>query len=448
MSDAAEELIRVLLVEDDAESGTAVQAMLQRRDVAVTIVTAADEAMRELAASEFDVVVADIRLEGMSGVDLLRDIRQERPDFPVILITGFDSLESAIQAVRLGAQDYILKPVDTVEDLLLPIHKAVRSYRVILRSRALEQELRTSEARFRAVLENSRDIAFRFDLKRRAFDYVSPSCESILGYTAQFLESLSISAYAELLHPDDAEAARRFFDATPAGASRDHTLLPLEWRVKTESGQFRWLSVTHAVQLDDEQEPIALVGTVRDVTERKRMEDSERELREKLARSERMESLGLLAGGVAHDLNNILTGIVGLPDLMLLKLKQGQGALDIDKMREYLRTVRQSGRQASAVVQDLLTLARRGAAQAEALILNGVIEEYLRSPGFRDRADASPDVVFKTDLADDVLPILGSPPHLSQVIMNLIINAFDAMPDGGHLTVTTSNHYLDKPRRL
>ncbi len=136
------EPVRLLLVEDDAESSAALITMFRKRGVAVTAVASAEEALDAFARSPFDAVVADIRLGGMSGVGLLRCIREQNADFPVVLLTGYDSLESAIQAVRLGAQDYILKPLETIDDLLRPVNKAVQAHRLLLSHRRLQERLR------------------------------------------------------------------------------------------------------------------------------------------------------------------------------------------------------------------------------------------------------------------------------------------------------------------
>jgi len=118
-------------VEDHPESATAMRALLERRGLGVVTARSAEKALELFSPDAFDVILTDIRLGEMSGVDLLREIRGTLPEFPVILITGFDSLQSAIAAVKFGAQDYILKPVDSIEEVLLPIRNAVESPRVI-----------------------------------------------------------------------------------------------------------------------------------------------------------------------------------------------------------------------------------------------------------------------------------------------------------------------------
>lgn len=136
------EPVRLLLVEDDPESGSALTTMFRKRGLAVTTTVSAEEALDVFGRLPFDAIVADIRLERMSGVGLLRCIRERNPEFPVILLTGYDSLESAIEAVRLGANDYILKPLESIDDLLRPVLKAVEAHRLVLDHRLLQERLR------------------------------------------------------------------------------------------------------------------------------------------------------------------------------------------------------------------------------------------------------------------------------------------------------------------
>lgn len=164
--------IRLLIVEDDLESGRGLQFMLERRGVVVTVVPGAEEALNTFSPEAFDAIVADIRLGGMSGVDLLRRLREREPEFPVILLTAYDSLDSAIQAVKLGAQDYILKPLDDIDDLLLPVKTAVTSYRLLMDNRRLEEDLRCTVAQLHALTARLQSIREheRAEISRRIHD--------------------------------------------------------------------------------------------------------------------------------------------------------------------------------------------------------------------------------------------------------------------------------------
>lgn len=162
-------------------------------------------------------------------------------------------------------------------------------------------------------------------------------------------------------------------------------------------------------------------------------------LREQLDQSRKMEALGVLAGGVAHDLNNVLSGIVGYPDLILASLPADS------PHRRYIETIRDSGLKASDIVQDLLTLARRGVMQPKVLDLNALIERYLASPECISLRTAHPDIRIDKRLAPDLLRMKGSPVHLQKAVMNLVVNGFEAQPESGTIVLSTENRYLDRP---
>lgn len=175
-----------------------------------------------------------------------------------------------------------------------------------------------------------------------------------------------------------------------------------------------------------------LIITLDDITERKRAENQEKELNTKLERSQRMESIGILAGGVAHDLNNMLGPLVGYPELILMKLSED------DPLRKQVKLIGQSAREAAEVIQDLLTLARRGRYEMITTDLNEMVMNFLQSPTFLKLKENQGNVDVKIKLGQNIKNIKGSSAHLFKVVMNLIVNAFDAMPKGGTLTVETS----------
>jgi signal transduction histidine kinase/ActR/RegA family two-component response regulator len=178
-----------------------------------------------------------------------------------------------------------------------------------------------------------------------------------------------------------------------------------------------------------------------EMNERKWAEQERRKLEIQVQRAQRMEALGTLAGGVAHDLNNILGAIISYPELILLDLPADS------RIRAPLLAIQQSGHKAAAIVQDLLTMARRGVVESTVMNLNQTVSEYLRSPEHESLRLLHPQVVFLTNLAPDLLDICGSPVHLSKTVMNLVFNAAEAMPDGGKIMISTRNRYVDKPIR-
>ena len=176
-----------------------------------------------------------------------------------------------------------------------------------------------------------------------------------------------------------------------------------------------------------------------EMLERQQAEKALRASEERLARSEKMKALGVLAGGVAHDLNNVLAGIVSYPDLLLLDLPTDS------KLRKPIETIKASGNRAAAIVQDLLTMARGVATTKESLHMNEIVREYLTSPEFLKLKKFYPGVSIHTDLDNELLNIKGSQVHMRKVLMNLVANAAEAIEGIGHVGLSTCNVYVDQP---
>jgi two-component system cell cycle sensor histidine kinase/response regulator CckA len=191
------------------------------------------------------------------------------------------------------------------------------------------------------------------------------------------------------------------------------------------------LSATASVLRDSRGEVIAAIECIRDNTER-------RQLEERLNRAEKMEGLGRLAGGVAHDLNNVLGVLVGYAELLAEKLA------DDNPLRKYAVHIQQSGLRGSAIIEDLLTLARRGVSVSEVVDLNKVVSDFFRTPEFEQLRFNHPQVRIRTDLEEGLFRIKGSPIHLGKTVMNLVLNAVEAISGPGTVTVRTENRYIDR----
>lgn len=184
---------------------------------------------------------------------------------------------------------------------------------------------------------------------------------------------------------------------------------------------------------------IGIIGFAVDVTDLEQAEMEKRELEDKLSQLEKMEAIGRLAGGVAHDLNNVLSAVVSYPDLLLKRME------DQNPLRKPIETIRKSGQKAAAIVEDLLTLARRGVPITEALNLNDIITNYLESPEYEKLKVHNPLVRIETRLESDLFNIKGSTIHLTKTVMNLVSNAAEATLRKGTVILSTANRYLDMP---
>jgi len=264
--------------------------------------------------------------------------------------------------------------------------------------------------------------------------YVNPAFLRIFGYTEK-TEVLDKNA-ADLF---TGEEVKRFADVK---AIIDETTGETEEFITQHKNATTFpVEVSSSNVTGDEGNIVGRMASFIDITRRKQAEQGRKKLEVQLQRSQKMEVIGTLAGGVAHDLNNILSGLVTYPELLLLEIPEES------PLRNAILTIQKSGEKAAAIVQDLLTLARRGVAVTEVVKLNLLISEYVRSPEHEKIISFHPGIQVKTNLEADLLNILGSPAHLSKTVMNLVSNAAEAMTEGGTISISTENRYIDRPIR-
>ncbi len=285
-------------------------------------------------------------------------------------------------------------------------------------------ELLQTNADLRAVLEGLVDWFLRIDAEGQILDYRRGR-----GTALDLPEPLTgkrIQAIPELSGPGGIPDAIQ-----QATATREQVLIEFD---RAFGGRERHL---HATLLPVHHEQVIVV--LQDRSEQRAAVTREKALSARLARSQRLESLGILAGGVAHDLNNILGPLVGYPDLMLEELPVGS------PVYEDLVTIRNSGLRAAAVIRDLLTLARRGTHRAEPVDLNEIVREFRGSPVWRELGSSRAELTVQLELADQVLPVRTSQHHLAQAFMNLVLNACEAIEGSGVVSIRTERRYLDHP---
>jgi PAS domain S-box-containing protein len=294
----------------------------------------------------------------------------------------------------------------------------------------VEVALTESEEKYRNLFHRSNDAIFIHDLDGDIID-ANQRVLDLFGYKKSEMSSIRIPA----IHPAESlEKSKWAFETIIREG-----FINFEIEFKKKSDEVFSAEVSSSLfEIGGKQ---VIQGIVRDITDRKRAEEALQESEEKLFRSKKMESLGLLAGGVAHDLNNVLSGIVSYPEIILMDLPEGS------KLRKPVKTILESGLRAVAIVQDLLTVARGVATAKERLNLNDLIGDYLNSPEFKKLEQFHPGITVKTNLDSDLMNISSSHVHIRKVLMNLVSNATEAIEGRGNVTISTTNRYIDRPLR-
>ncbi|MFH0994851.1 MAG: CHASE2 domain-containing protein [Pseudomonadota bacterium] len=293
--------------------------------------------------------------------------------------------------------------------------------------------LKASENKLNTIIQTIPDIIYLLD-STGIITFVSPA---ISKYAAQ-PEELIGRHIIDLVAPEDrTRATYRINERRTGNRATSAIELRMLWhdpcRSEAEVGYFSISAEgIYQKEMSDKLLFLGTQGIARDINEQKKLENQ-------LQQAQKMQVIGNLAAGVAHDLNNVLGGLVSYPELLLLELPMDS------PLRPKIAIIHKSGQKAAAMVQDLLTLARRGVLINEVFNLNTIITEYLASPEFNTIKRHHSKVQVQTRLSTELLNLRGSPVHLSKVLMNLIGNSAEAMPSGGCISLFTSNIYLDTP---
>lgn len=327
-----------------------------------------------------------------------------------------DALQKAHEELELRVQERTAQLAKANEELLNEIDERKHA----------EKSARESEEKYRTILENMEDGYFEVDLSG-CITFFNKSLYQRLGYAPDEMMGMS---YRDITDEATAKKLYQIFNKVfltgKPGKASDYLML-------AKNGTEFLIETPVSLMRNEKGDPIGFRGLARDVTET-------RDLERQLHRAQKMEAIGSLAGGVAHDLNNILSGIVSYPELILMELPEDS------PLRKPVSTVKKSGEKAVAIVQDLLTLARRSVAIKEVTNLNKILEEYLKSPEYFKLKSFHPWVQVRTDLTGNLGNISGSPVHLFKTVMNLVSNAAEAIPKDGAIWISTENVYVNGPK--
>ena len=398
--------IRVLLVEDnpgDARLFTELLRDAGASDLTLVQVDRLAAALDRLRCDSFDVMLLDLSLPDADGLDTLVRAHARAPKIPIVVLTGHDDEAVAVRAVRAGAQDYLVKGHVDGELLVRSIRYASE------RGRALEA-LERREEHYRSLIEHSLDLISILN-QDGTIRYASPSHERLLGYPAGELVGRNVLSF---VHPEDVSRVQSALVNGNNGLAMECRVYHLDGSVRVLESFSRDLSHLAGVN--------GLVVNSRDITERKRLE-------EQLHHSQRLEAVGRLAGGVAHDFNNLLMIISGYSHMLLDAMHAG------DPARLDLEQVVKASERATDLTRQLLAFSRRQGVRASLVDVNGLVRDMDRML----RRMLGEDIEFTAMLAPQLKVVRADPGQIEQVILNMVVNARDAMPGGGKLLLETRN---------
>ncbi|HXO86853.1 MAG TPA: ATP-binding protein, partial [Gemmatimonadales bacterium] len=408
------ERFRVLMVEDNDADAVLINRELMRLSPRPEVNHVRTEAALVAALSNGarpQVILCDHNLPGFSGPQALELSHRVLPDVPFILVTGSLDEETAVAYLKNGAADYILK------DRLARLGPAVLE----ALERARERDaLRRHQHLLREIIDANPSLIFVKDWDGR-FMLVNQATAAVYGTTVNDLLGKTDADF----NPKADEVAHFLHDDREVMLSGRPKLIAEEAVTNPVTQETRWFQTIKVPLRMREDGSSTLLGVATEITERKRLE-------EQLMQSHKMEAVGQLAGGVAHDFNNILTAIVGYADL----LAEDLGPRHLEDVEE----IRKAARRAAALTRQLLAFSRKQVLEPRIVNLNDVVlnlDKMLRSL-------MSENIELKAALAPDLHATRADLNQLEQVILNLAINSRDAMPDGGTLTIETANVTLDQ----
>ncbi len=296
---------------------------------------------------------------------------------------------------------------------------------ILDRSEALgaQRDLRASEERFRLIATTVGEVFWIHAIQPERMEYVSPAFEEVWGQPVDVLYEDPTRWSASIL-PEDLPAVEASWTEALAGRSER---VRFAYRIRRPDGQLRWIEDEGSAIRDDDGRVLRMVGLAKDVTERKEAEQARAELQDRMRFAQKMESLGVLAGGVAHDFNNLLMGVLANADLAAMHLPPGSPA------RESLDDIQLAARRAADLARQMLAYGGRGRFTMEPVDLAGLVRGFAHLLESMVPRKGS----LRYDLADDLPPVQGDATQLRQVVMNLVTNAADAMGEApGSITVS------------
>lgn len=410
--------LSILVAEDNVGLRRLIMKRLQREDFRVEAVENGEQAISRITAEPDVILLLDYKLPDMTGREVIERINQIGQKIPFIIITGHGDERTAVEMMKLGARDYLIKDhafLEVLPEVMSHVSDQVKTEKKLHQVRRALQE---TEERFKVLFNSGTDAIFVRELdngKPGHFIEVNDIACQQLGYSRKQLLQMTMEEI-ELGADENGQSHSQFMD-------KKHHLY--ETVFKTKSGEeIPVENNSHLIDLDGKK---VILCISRDISQRKQLEHQ-------LRQAQKMEAIGKLAGGIAHDFNNLLTAILGYSDLMLVKMDSGSA------YKDGVNEIKKAAQRASALTQQLLAFSRKQILKPRVVNINNIvngIEKMLKRL-------IGENVKLFSNLCKSISPIRADVGQLEQVILNLSLNASDAMPGGGDLTIRTELKVIDE----
>ncbi|MDM8537413.1 response regulator, partial [Desulfobacterales bacterium HSG17] len=397
---------RVLIVDDEIELCQTQKMILEElweKDLVFTAYSGI-EALSVLENENIDVLVTDIRMPGMDGIELMKQVKKKYNDIQIIVLTGHGDIDNAIAALRLGAHNYLTKPV-FAEVFHFAVKNAWEKSNEIKERKRTEQALRESEKRYRTLFNNASDAIFVHDFEKNLTDVNRVACER-LGYNCEDLLKMKID---EIVSSDFSAILPKHLESI---IRNGHIVFETE-HVKKD-GVVIPIELSSRV-IEYEGKP-AIFSIARDISDRKKAEKEQAKLHDQIRHAQKMESVGTLAGGIAHDFNNILCPIIGYTEMAM------EATPPEHNVSSYLEEIFQASYRAKELVQQIVTFSRQHENEKMPIFIHLIVKEVLKLM----RATIPSTIEIKQSI-EKCGPVMADAGQIYQVVLNLCTNAYQAM---------------------
>jgi two-component system, cell cycle sensor histidine kinase and response regulator CckA len=414
---------RILYIEDDLGLARLFQRRIRRFGYEVDIARDGEQGLSMYETGSYHLLFVDHQMPGCSGLEVIRRLAQAGPLPATIMITGAGDETVAVEAIKLGAIDYVIKDGNGRYFELIPsmIDRALAGQRLLEEKRKADEALLESEARFKSLAENIQEVFWLSS--GREFMYVSPAYEVIWGKSCESLY-LDPDSFLQSVHPEDREAVIAGFESRQRAE--------IEFRISRPDGATRWIGSRLFPMAGERGKAPDKAGIAEDITERKKSEQI-------LIQSERLKAIGELAWGVADNFNNLLQIIMGSANLLSSNLELG----DLTAAKADIDQILESSRSGAETVRRLQTFARsktgRFSTEAQTFDLSELVWQAIEMSKIWWKTIPEREGI-SLNMAENLgrhCMVQGRQNEIFEVVINLIRNAVEALPGGGDIRVST-----------